>query len=360
MNRLLVTGLATGIGAGVCQVCNYDLEWLLNYPSLLLWADKLLVFDSIWKIIQEEKYPKPTEVAKCCKLIFDIANAEGLIEVKDSSPIVDGILRDDIFSQISLDIGEMKRLFPDKISLRSLSKKKGDKSLNETIINGHSYCPPYLWSVYSNLILSRLYGANCLFDDTALNYLRFKFGIIHFPTEADPAKPKSFVNVFKSYLPNDPLIPTFALHSQGNCKKCAHHQRCNDSYLQDLEKKVSELLKWREYDEFQQAKGVFDEIIAQHKSKGVPIIPEDVGKSFEKIQTKLGKRVHNLFPKVRRWSSVAAVLSIPATIVSVALGDSLVSISSASLFGLSQIGKECVEALESKYRWLGFLQSMKK
>jgi hypothetical protein len=359
MNKLLVTGLATGIDAGVCQVCNYDLDWMLEYPSLLLWADRLLVPGSIWKVIQNEKFPKPNEVAKCCKLVFDIVNSEGLIEIKKSSPVVDDILREDIFTQVDHDIDQMKQLFPEKISQKNLSKK-GDQGFNETIVDGYGYCPPYLWSIYSNLILARLWEANCLFDSTALNFLRFKFGISEFPREADSGRSKSFVTVFKSYLPNEPLLSTYVFHKEGKCKKCLHHKRCEDSYLSDLEKKVYELLKWREYDEFQQAKTVIDSIIEKHESAEGLVDPAGVARDFHDKQVKLQKRVRNIFPKVKRWSNVAAMVSIPVGVASVAAGNSIVSVSSAALFGLSRLGKEYIDLLESKYRWLGFLQNMQK
>ena len=77
MNKLLVTGLALGKKFGTCQVCNFDFEWLLHYPSVLVWADKILVADTIWDTVSQGGYPGDSkELASSLQLIFDILNLD--------------------------------------------------------------------------------------------------------------------------------------------------------------------------------------------------------------------------------------------------------------------------------------------
>ena len=61
---MLVTGLALGTEAGVCQACNFDYNWLINYPSILIWADKIMITKNIWDSVIDEKWPEPRGLAK--------------------------------------------------------------------------------------------------------------------------------------------------------------------------------------------------------------------------------------------------------------------------------------------------------
>jgi len=359
MNRLLVTGLATGYDARLCQVCNYDFDWIINNPALLLWADRLLVPNSIWDVIKREAFPFEKEIARCCRLIFELADAEGLIEIIDHSPIVEVTLREGILDQIDRDVRQIMQLFPDRISLAKLDLVPNETH-NEIILDGHRYCAPYLWSIYGSLILARMWNANCLFNANVLHYLRYKFGISALPGEAATAKFKSFMTIFKTYLPNQSIIPAYALYAKKECLKCTFEQRCSDGYLAEVEERVSSLLKWREYDEFYQARAVINKIVSKHDSSEELVEPTSVAAEFRDIQKQLGKRIRSVFPKVKRWTHVAAILSVPLTVTGLAGGSSFMSLAGASLFSISQLGKECLEMFESKYRWLGFLQNMAK
>lgn len=124
MNRLLVTGLALGTEADVCQVCNFDYTWLLRYPSILIWADKIMVTEAIWDSIIAETWPKPRELAKCFKIIFETAKSEGIIEIVDPSPVVRKEIKEMIYEQIDKDLELFKLHFPDKVSTRKMGDKE--------------------------------------------------------------------------------------------------------------------------------------------------------------------------------------------------------------------------------------------
>ena len=53
MNQLLVTGLALGRAFDTCQACNFDLSWVIRYPSTLLWADRIMLTPEITSIVVE-------------------------------------------------------------------------------------------------------------------------------------------------------------------------------------------------------------------------------------------------------------------------------------------------------------------
>jgi hypothetical protein len=354
MNKLLITGLAVGQDAGVCEACNYDLAWLVNYPSVLLWTDRIIITETVWQVIQEEGYPHPPELAKACKLVFDIARVEGLIEIVQPTPLLKPQLRKSILTQVDSDLEKVRRLFPDKVEQRSIGRT-GKEGPTETLIDGVGFCSPYLCSVYASLVLAKAWGANCLFDPHVLHYLRYKFGVEAFPKQADTGWIQSFTTLFESQFPNDQLIPGYAFDSQGRCLTCAHEEKCKKTYLNEVETRVRDLLKWRQYDEIRRAKAVFTKIVAWRDKTGI-VDPEQVAKEFRAEQSKLAKRTRLVFPKVKRWANVTTIVSVPLAITGLSSGGSLLTLAGAAAAGLAQVGKEYIEFLESKYRWVGFMQ----
>ena len=43
MNKVLVTGLGFASDMGICEACGLNFSWLVNNPSVILWADKLVM-----------------------------------------------------------------------------------------------------------------------------------------------------------------------------------------------------------------------------------------------------------------------------------------------------------------------------
>jgi hypothetical protein len=354
MNKLMITGLAVGQDAGVCSSCNYDLAWLANYPSVLLWADRIIITETVWRVIQQEEFPHPPELAKACKLVFDVARAEGLVEIVQPTPLAEPQLQKSILKQVDSDLKRVMHLFPDKVEQRSMGRP-GREGPTETLIDGVGFCSPYLCSVYASLVLAKLWGANCLFDPHALHFLRYKFGVETFPKQVDTGWIRSFTTLFESQFPNDHIIPGYAFDSQGRCLTCASEEKCKKTYLNEVETRVRDLMKCRQYDEIRRANSVFNKIIASRDKAGI-IDPEQVAKEFRAEQSKLAKQIHRVFPKVKRWANVTTIVSVPLAVTGLSTGGSLLTLAAAAAAGLAQIGKEYITFLESKHRWVGFIQ----
>ena len=356
MNRMLVTGLALGTEAGVCQACNFDYTWLINYPSILVWADKIMITKNIWDSVIDEKWPEPRGLAKCFKMIFEIAKSEGIIEIIDPSLVFTDKTREKIYVQIEEDLKLFKKHFPQKISTQKLGEK--ENSPTEIIIDGIGYCEPSIWSIYGGLILAKALKANCLFDNWVMHYCRYKFGIKNFPIEGDIGKIESFKKVFDSSIPNTSLIPFYAIEKSGKCALCKYEIKCEDTYLGSLESELRKILEWRNYDEINQLKNLVEKIIKeQYKTKDL-IDPNDVITNFNDKKKKIRKNIYNVFPKVKRWANIATMISIPISAVGIATGNAIITVAGVSIAGFSGLTKEQIKLLENKYRWITFLPSL--
>jgi len=359
LNRLLVTGRAVGLEGGPCKVCNYNFGWLVEHPSVLLWADRILVTKSIWDVVQAETYPEPRTLAKSCKVILDLARDRGLVEVRDPSSFLTQELWETVSAQAERDLERIKTAFPDRVDSRSMAETE-PTAPGETVIDGFHYCTPHVSTIYASLILAKFWGANSLCDEAALRYLRYKFGIAAFPGQVDRGIVESFAAVFDAYFPNEPLLPHYALQSASACSTCKHQSGCRDDYLRDVERNTIDLLKWREYDEFQEAKAVFEKIVHRQGGASEKLDAAEIANEFDAQKTALARRTRSVFPKVKRWSNVVTLVSIPLMIAGLATDASLLTLGGTGSAGVAQLGKQYVEFLQSKYRWVGFLQSLRE
>jgi len=353
MNKVLVTGLAIGKESDVCQACNYDVDWLIRYPSVLIWADKIIVTTAIWDAIQsgycpgEERYP---ELSKCILLILEIAKSEGIIEVINPTNIISPVVKDKIVNQVEKDRDQLAKLFPEQIALGDEEQVPG-----QIFIDGIEYCWPHIWTIYASLILARAWDAHCLFNEHDLIYCKYKFGLSSFLRETEIGRIEGFQTVFNAYVPNESVFPEYVTVNKELCGKCTKEQNCKDKYLLGLETNVKELLKWRDYDEIQQLKAITNQIVEKRAREGGVIEPADIRHDLQDQQNRLRRRLKLVFPKVRRWSNITTVLSIPIVLAGVATSSPLIAIVGGSIAGLSQATKQVIELLSNKYSWVGFV-----
>ena len=263
MNKVLVTGLALGFDSGLCSACNFDFDWLLNYPSILLWVDKIYIAQKIWDVVQSGNVPNTNdypELNKGLKLIFEMLKNEGLIEIFKPTVILDRNLVQRITKQIKIDRSELVTAFP-----KHITQGKDNKVPGQIIIDGEEYCSPDLYTTYASLIVAKSLNAQCLFNDHTYNYLKYKFGLNSRSSQIKSGNVETFQNVFSAYLPNEIVVSG---PMSKKCLDCNNLESCRQKYLSLVEADFKRILKWRDYDEIQQLKGVVDKIIKKRGSSG--------------------------------------------------------------------------------------------
>lgn len=352
MNKVMVTGLAVGKDVGICQVCNFDIEWLLRYPSVLLWADKIIVPKAIWESAVSSEFPsekKHPELNKCVKLIFEMANGEGIVDVIDPKETINDDIMESISEQAEKDRENLAELFPESVTLGGEKKVPG-----QMFIHGTEYCLPHIYTIYVNLILARNNDAHCLFSDSELAFCKYKFGLSGIEKGGTKGKIEGFNSVFNAYMPNDSILPEYVTVKKELCAKCAKEDKCKDGYLRDVENNFKKLIKLRGYDEIQQIKEVTNKIVNKRTESGGVLNSNEVLNDFREEQEKLRRRVRLVFPKVNRWANVTTILSIPVAFAGLATSSPLFLVTGAGLAGISQGTKQVIEMLSNKYSWIGF------
>lgn len=351
-NKVLVTGMSLGKSFNTCQICGLDINWLIQYPSIIIWADKIIIPEIIWNditsasIFNQEKTP---ELNKGLKLIFEILQAEGIIEVVNPQSTISTEVSDNISHQIDEDRIALSKLFPESVSIG-----EDDKVPGQLFVNGSEYCYPFMWMVYASLVLSKSLDAHCLFNNKTMNICKYKFGLSNLPTNTNMSRLEAFQSIFEAYLPNEHILPEYIITNKETCGKCAKEESCKDAYLSDLEINVKDTLKLRDYDEIYQLKSVVNNIVDKRSKSGGIIDAHEIRQEFSEVQTKLRRRMQLVFPRIKRWSNVSTMVSIPIALAGTATGLPILTLTGASLFGLSQAANKTTDILSSKYSWTGF------
>ncbi|MDD3364488.1 MAG: hypothetical protein PHZ03_05860 [Syntrophomonas sp.] len=349
LNRLLVTGLALGIETGVCSVCDFDFEWLLRFPNVLIWADEIQVTNKIFDFISlAERMPYwDDRTGKSIKLIFEMAKSEGIIKTFNMTEVLSNETYETIDKMVERDRQQLIQHFPEYI-------KKGDEENvpGEMFIGERHFCYPNMWTIHAALLLAKKFEGSCLFDQHSLEFCKYKWGLEY---AQQGSLLESFVTVFNTYLPELELMQYY-----GDCIKCEKYESCNDMYLAEVEKNFKKIVKWREYDEVYQMKQVTNDIVKKRNKKGGVIEAKEILAEFQSIEEKLKKRLNSKFPKIKRWSNISTIISIPCTLAGAASGRASLGLAGAGLYGISKASTELIKFLESKYSWVGFVNKDEK
>lgn len=347
-NSVLVTGLGVGYELGVCSACNSDFTWLIDNPSILIWADKIHITPKIWEVLNkiDEKNSK-YKYNKAVKLIMQIAHDRGIVEIIDPKSIYDESYGDILYQQAKEDQHKLINLH-DHI-------KAGDAGVpGEMYINDMHYCTPNIASMYASLAIAEHLDANCLFGKQEMSYLNHKFGL-QFSNIANAQYNNAFSEVFSLVLPDQLVLHNYAFMSEGDCKKCKNEMECNDTYLKDIEDATMKMMKWREYDSIYQARNLIDNLATK---KGDIVTDNDVKEvinMFDERVRLINRNINMRFPKIKRWTNIATMVSVPVALVTLATGNFELSMISGGITGASQVVDQAMKLYRNKTNWVGFI-----
>ena len=291
----------------MCEPCSLNFSWLIENPATLIW----------------------TEIIKS-------NNVLDIIEINQD-------LKKGIEPYYEKSVDEFKELTT-KLPIVNASVNN-ENIVEEIKIKDYYYCLPYVASLYTQIGIANEIGANCLFSEKDYTYLENI-------NKVDKAR--IYNEIFNVYFPNE-LIHSYAYENEERCMECIKFNECKDNYLKEIEENTLQLLKWRDYDEIQIAKHEIDKIIKQKELLNESCNVEDIKKEFNEKQNKINKNIKKIFPKIRRWTNLATILSTPATIYS-AVNDNLqATIVSASIGGVSKAIDEGLKYYENKNNWVSFI-----
>ena len=252
--NLLTTGLATTC-TETFKIRNIDYSWLINNPSILLWADNIFLTKYMEDSIINEIH---TPFDKSLKLIVEILNDYGIIKFKNSKNIFNDQISDKLDEIIENDLSILEKN-NDLIRIDGVS----DDNYRNLCVGEKVYCFPELRSIYASLLISEKWDANCLFSKRSLDFLNNKLN--NSINGEFQSTINSFDDVFSLHLPDINLIPHDILVNQ--CPTCENEENC-DYQLNKIEDTLTNYLEIRDYDEVGQIKNMVYNINKEINSKG--------------------------------------------------------------------------------------------
>jgi len=352
MTKVLVSGLSVGNDVGVCQACGFDFEWLLRYPSVVLWVDRILLTTSTWDDIRTRLAFDDNPFDKSMALVFELLHSAGLIEVIDTHAVLSSDVNKAIVASVDNDVKAVVSQFPDVARL-------GDESVpGQVFIQGDEYCAPYLYSVYASLLLAKALDAQCLFNRRVLNYCNYKFGLGIRPAAIQNDRIESFHSVFQSLFPNDPFFPEYAIYQkygggrERTCDTCRNERKCSDSYLAEVEAQVKNTMSMREREEIEESRNLIDRII--DRNSGAKIDPIAIEEEFLAECRRLSRRSRKVFSRTKYWCSLSMILSVPLTVTGLSTQTPALLATGAAAVGVATGLKHLMDSLQEKYRWTAY------
>ena len=335
MNKVFITGTAVGNELGLCAPCTLDFSWLIKNPATLIWADKIVITKKSLDIYLTRNNNK---MDKTIKLILEIIKSNNVLDIIElNENFKKGV---ELYYEKSVD--EFEEL---TTKLPIINVSKNNENIVEEIRIKNYYCLPYVTSLYTQIGIANKIGANCLFSEKDYIYLENI-------NKVDKAR--IYNEIFNVYFPNE-LVHNYAYENEERCMECIKFNDCKDNYLKEIEKNTLQILKWRDYDEIQMPRHEIDKIIKQKKLLKENCNVEEIKNEFNKKQNRINKNIKNVFPKIRRWTNLATILSTPATIYSAVNSDLQATIVSASIGGVSKVIDEGLKYYENKNSWVSFI-----
>lgn len=341
--KVLVTGLGMGFDFGVCDVCGIDLSWIINNPSILLWADKIVIPKEAFKLQLENEDRK---IDKAVNLVLNMARAANIIELIDVKATYTQGVGKSIETQSVTDVQNILESFPE------ISKRTNEGVPGEFVLNGISYCGPYVSSINASLFLSQEIKAKCLFSDRDYNFLKYKYGI---KNDKSVYQLRAFDEVFSCYLPNEMIIHNYAFEKEERCDECVKQFTCKETYLKDIETRMDDILRVRDRDELQIAKNEFQKVIDTTEYVNSSQFIEEIKREYEEKQRKINRVLKLVFPKVKRWTNVTASVSTAISAGNLLSGNMETAAIAGGISGLSKIVEYGMKYYESRNSWVGFI-----
>jgi len=345
MSKVIVTGLGLGRDFNVCLACNLNFSWLIDNPSALIWAEKIIVTRSAWEAqIKHSMTPREKAINSALEVAYD----NDLIELVTPSDIFqEDVVSQDILNSVERDMSAMLNSFPESIRIDQ------DNGHNQFMIGDEGYCIPYVASIYAGMKLSEELDANCLFDERDIQFLKYKYGL-QTNNKVKSYMPEALSKIFELYIPNTPIFPPYVFRYDDECAE-AKCKKCESTYLSEIEKQTKTIFKWRNYDEIYQAKEVVESIVKSKKFLNDDINMNDVKKEFLSKQNVVNRNIKKIFPMIKRWTNLTAIIATPLSIFSAASGNAIATIAGTSMLGISKVADESMKYYENKNKWVGFL-----
>ena len=340
--KVLIPGLGVAHSMGMGCTCNMMYGELLANPSTLLWLDKLCL--PVGFSVSDDLYGP--HVGYAIMSIFDVLGSEGILETISKETLLStGKQLECLGRIVQEELHDLSLAAPDVVK----QNKEGYE------IEGDFFCKPYVVSGYASQFLAQKIGANCLVDKSFDKYLRFKNSLLSNWTKDKFTRILNAYNeVFSLDIVNDLALPRIIFTDKEWCKKCTKLEKCEASFKGEVRDAIQRLMELRSSDSFCLLRDEIDKIVEEHK--GVDMLSgQEVVSELKARALKIYKKQKREFPRIKRWTNLAMIASIPSAFIAHVLGAEGMSAASAAIVAGAGVIDNYIKHEASKGAWINFL-----
>lgn len=342
--RILVPGLGVAKAMGFGCTCNLSYGELIVNPSTLLWADKLCVVEDFISMLGKDEGSNEEYVLKS---MFDMLGEQGLVEIVDSNMLDNAGRRLKCLNEIvANEISDLNIADPKAISF--------DKEGHMFSVKGRQYCMPVLVAGYASQLFARDINASCLLDRNFDKYLRLRRDVL---SENQICNPHDSVydEVFSVVIPNDLSFPLLVDSRNKMCPRCAHLERCSREFKDNVNGVVQKIIQVRNQDAFCLLRQEVDNAI-DDCSNGTGIFSvEDVKAKLRERALKIYKLEQREFPRLKRWTNLAMMVSSSTTYLGVQSGSAVLTAVGGAGIAAAKLLDGYIGYKANKNRWVDYL-----
>lgn len=340
--KILIPRLGVAHSMGMGCTCNMLYGELLANPSTLLWIDKLCLPSGF--SVSGELYGPHVEYA--IKSIFDALGTEGNLETISTETLLSTGKRLACLEEIVQDeLDDLLVAAPDVVT----------KNREGYEITGHFFCNPYVVSAYASQILAHEIGASCLVDKRFVQYLRFKNSLLsNWNKGKDSVLFNTYNEVFSLVVANDIALPKIIFTDKKWCTKCGKREICEGGFKAEVKNAVRRLVELRSSDSFYLLRNEIDAIVENCNKIEMPLA-QDIVAELRARALKVYKKQKSEFPRIKRWTNLAMIVSLPSAFIAHVLGVDGMSMASAAVVAAAGVIDNYIKHESSKGSWINFL-----
>ena len=330
--------LLEGVGC-ICNtdVCNLiSLGWLFERPSVLLWADQVLVAVRDYEVLSlgypvfESKLYGETVAA-----LFEALSDEGIAKTFDPEPLLLPVSVNSICEQVESDLA---------LYGTESSEPNSEGKIEPAAICSDEgrFCQVRLESMYTNLLLARLMGCSCLMDSNKARFVINRFG----PSAGrQTEKGKAFDRLYSVIVPELNIRNYKLFCPESTRAECIHGDECARDIKGNIRRFIEDLLMVREKPEIKGLSKLVSQLEAE-TGGNVDEISHAALKDISRAQS----RVLTL-EGVKSWSSVVTDIASVAAASSFIAGDPIASSTAAAVASLGIMGSVAAESMRAMDSW---------
>lgn len=342
MDKVLIEG--SGCMGDSCVSNLTSTEWLFDYPSIMVWADSILISEQDYAFLSSGHFEhNDSGISEDFAQLISSLKDEAIVEVYNPLNVLPDISRESVIAQVQHDL--------DWFGIPASERDQQGKVEPAHILYDNMHiCPVVLESIYSSLLTSRLLGCTCIMDRKKASFAFSRFGT-SYPSSSQSTE--VFNELYSVLVPELRIYRDYRLFCPTERKnKCVHGDECIQQRSKNVIRFIDDLRFLRDNPDLKALKKLIDK-------KESDLGPEDdqLKNAVLRDISRAQKRLFESYPAAQKWMKyIATVSSSAIAAISSSASEALLPI--AGILGATQILDVKIRELQQKEHWkIGFCDS---